>query len=47
MPLSFVYPSVGGFAFAKGPTVINSVANGATVVQIVNGAAGSSIIGSP
>jgi hypothetical protein len=45
--LSFVYPSVGGLAFAKGPTVINSVANGATVVQIVNGAAGSSIIGSP
>ena len=47
LPLSFAYPSVGGIAFAKGPTVVNSVANGATVVQIVNGAAGSSIIGSP
>jgi hypothetical protein len=47
VPLSFAYPSVGGMAFAKGPTVINSVANGATVVQIVNGAAASSIIASP
>jgi hypothetical protein len=47
VPLSFAYPSVGGMFFAKGPTVVNSVANGATVVQIVNGAAASSVIGSP
>jgi hypothetical protein len=47
LPLSFVDPSVGGMAFAKGPTVINDVFNGATVVQSVNGAAYSSVIGSP
>lgn len=33
-------------AFAEGPTVINDVFNGATVVQSVNGAACSSVIGS-
>jgi hypothetical protein len=38
---------VGGMAFAHGPTVINDVFNGATVVQSVNGAAYSSVIGSP
>ena len=32
---------------ARGPTVINSVFNGATVVQVVNGPAGSSVLGSP
>jgi hypothetical protein len=46
VPLSFVAPSVGSVAFAKGPTVINDVFNGATVVQSVNGAACSSVIGS-
>jgi hypothetical protein len=46
LPLSFVDLSVGGMAFAKGPTVINDVFNGATVVQSVNGAACSSVIGS-
>jgi hypothetical protein len=47
VPLSFVDPSVGGMAFAEGPTVINDVFNGATIVQSVNGAASSSVIGSP
>jgi hypothetical protein len=46
-PLSFVYPAVGGTSFTKGPTVINDVFNGATVVQVVNGAANSSVIASP
>jgi hypothetical protein len=44
---SFVDPSVGGMAYAHGPTVINDVFNGATIVQSVNGAAYSSVIGSP
>jgi hypothetical protein len=47
VPWSFVAPSVGSVAFARGPTVINDVFNGATVVQSVNGAACSSVIGSP
>jgi hypothetical protein len=46
VPLSFVAPSVRSVAFATGPTVINDVFNGATVVQSVNGAACSSVIGS-
>jgi hypothetical protein len=47
VPLSFIGPSVGFVGVAIGPTVINSVFNGATVVQVVNGPAGSSVIGSP
>jgi hypothetical protein len=47
VPLSFVAPSVGFVGAAIGPTVIGSVFNGATVVQVVNGPAGSSVIGSP
>ena len=47
VPLSFVDPAVGGMAFAEGPTVINDVFNGATIVQSVNGPAYSSVIGSP
>jgi hypothetical protein len=47
VPPSFVDPSVGGMAYAHGPTVINDVFNGATIVQSVNGAAYSSVIGSP
>jgi hypothetical protein len=47
VPLSFVDPAVGSVAVAIGPTVINDVFNGATVVQSVNGAASSSVIGSP
>jgi hypothetical protein len=47
VPISFVGPSVGFVGVAIGPTVINSVFNGATVVQVVNGPAGSSVIGSP
>jgi hypothetical protein len=46
-PLSFIGPSVGFVGVAIGPTVIGSVFNGATVVQVVNGPAGSSVIGSP
>ena len=46
-PLSFVGPSVGFVGVAIGPTVIGSVFNGATVVQVVNGPAGSSVLGSP
>ena len=47
VPLSFVDPAVGSVAVAIGPTVINDVFNGATVVQSVNGEAYSSVIGSP
>jgi hypothetical protein len=47
VPLSFVAPSVGFVGAAIGPTVIGSVFNGATVVQVVNGPAGSSVLGSP
>jgi hypothetical protein len=47
VPLTFVGPSVGFVGVAIGPTVIGSVFNGATVVQVVNGPAGSSVIGSP
>jgi hypothetical protein len=47
VPISFVGPSIGFVGVAIGPTVINSVFNGATVVQVVNGPAGSSVIGSP
>jgi hypothetical protein len=47
MPRFVVDPPVGSVAVAIGPTVINDVFNGATVVQSVNGAAYSSVIGSP
>jgi hypothetical protein len=47
VPISFIGPSVGFVGVAIGPTVIGSVFNGATVVQVVNGPAGSSVIGSP
>jgi hypothetical protein len=47
VPLFIVDPSAGSVAVAIGPTVINDVFNGATVVQSVNGAADSSVIGSP
>jgi hypothetical protein len=47
VPLSFVAPSVGFVGAAIGPTVIGSIFNGATVVQVVNGPAGSSVLGSP
>jgi hypothetical protein len=47
VPLTFIGPSVGFVGVAIGPTVIGSVFNGATVVQVVNGPAGSSVIGSP
>jgi hypothetical protein len=47
VPLTFAGPSVGFVGVAIGPTVINSVFNGATVVIVSNGPAGSSVIGSP
>jgi hypothetical protein len=47
VPLTFVFPSVVGTSFTKGPTVVGSVFNGATVVQVVNGAAASSVLASP
>jgi hypothetical protein len=47
VPRFVVDPPVGSVAVAIGPTVINDVFNGATVVQSVNGAAYSSVIGSP
>jgi hypothetical protein len=37
----------GGASFAYGGTVVNSVVNGATVAQVVNGGAASSVLGSP
>jgi hypothetical protein len=46
-PLSFVIPSIPGASIARGPTVIGSVFNGATVVQVDNGTALNSVIGSP
>jgi hypothetical protein len=47
VPPFFVEPSVGGMGYAIGPTVINDVFNGATVVQSVNGPTFSSVIDSP
>jgi hypothetical protein len=47
VPLSFVGPSVGFVGVAIGPTVINSVFNGGTLVIVSNGPAGGSVIGSP
>ncbi|HEX4680251.1 MAG TPA: hypothetical protein VH210_13720 [Gaiellaceae bacterium] len=47
LPGDFVAPAVGFVGVAIGPTVIGSVFNGATVVQVDNGPAGSSVIASP
>ncbi|MCW2963284.1 MAG: hypothetical protein JWO17_536 [Actinomycetia bacterium] len=42
-----VIPSIPGATVSKGPTVVDSVFNGATVVQVDNGTALNSVIGSP
>jgi hypothetical protein len=47
VPLTVVIPPITGTAFSKGPTVVNSVFNGATVVQVANGATASSVVASP
>jgi hypothetical protein len=47
VPVTFVFPPITGTTFSKGPTVVDSVFNGATVVQVVNGPAESSVIASP
>jgi hypothetical protein len=46
-PLSLVIPSIPGASISKGPTVVGSVFNGATVVQVDNGTALNSVVGSP
>jgi hypothetical protein len=43
----FTWPAIGVTAYARGPIVINDVFNGATIVQVVNGGAASSVLGSP
>ena len=47
VPPFFVEPSAGGLGYAIGPTVIDDVFNGATVVQSVNGPADSLVVASP
>jgi hypothetical protein len=47
VPPFFVDPSVGVMGYAIGPTVIDDVFNGATVVQSVNGPADSLVVASP
>jgi hypothetical protein len=47
MPLTVVIPPITGTAFSKGPTVVNSVFNGATVVQVANGPTDNSVVASP
>jgi hypothetical protein len=47
VPLTIVIPPITGTAVSKGPTVVNSVFNGATVVQVANGATANSIVASP
>jgi hypothetical protein len=47
IPAYYVNLPVGATVYAKGPTVINDVFNGATVVLVTNGAANGSIAGSP
>jgi hypothetical protein len=46
VPPFFVDPQVG-MGYAIGPTVIDDVFNGATVVQSVNGPADSLVVASP
>jgi hypothetical protein len=47
MPLTVVIPPITGTAFSKGPTVVNSMFNGATVVQVANGPTANSVVASP
>jgi hypothetical protein len=44
---SFAGAPWGAASYAHGPTVVNDIFNGATVVQVVNGGAASSVLGSP
>jgi hypothetical protein len=45
--LTVVIPPITGTAFSKGPTVVDSVFNGATVVQVANGPTVNSVVASP
>jgi hypothetical protein len=47
VPLTVVIPPITGTAFSKGPTVVDSVFNGATVVQVANGPTASSVVAAP
>jgi hypothetical protein len=44
---TFTFDPAAATVYAKGPTVINDVFNGATVVLVTNGAANGLIVGSP
>ncbi|HEX4679531.1 MAG TPA: hypothetical protein VH210_10070 [Gaiellaceae bacterium] len=47
LPPSVDFAPIPGTTFSKGPTVVDAVFNGATVVQVDNGTALNSVIGSP
>jgi hypothetical protein len=44
---AFDFPVIAGVPVTKGPTVVDSVFNGATVVQVANGPTGSFVGASP
>jgi hypothetical protein len=44
---AFDFPVIAGVPVSRGPTVIDSVFNGATVVQVANGPTGSFVAASP
>jgi hypothetical protein len=44
---TFVEPPVGAALYSRGPTVINDIFNGATVVQVANGPTYSAVVASP
>lgn len=47
VPASFDITPIAGVPVSKGPTVVDSVFNGATVVQVANGPTESAIGASP